>query len=289
MPVEGKVSGVNKGGLEIDLGSGLRGFCPNSQTGSRARGGSPDLQSLIGQSLQFKVTEVKDGGRNIVLSRRALLEEAAIDAKKRVLATLQKGAEVKGTVSAIRDFGVFVDLGGLEALVPRSEFSHEVGELAGKVAPGDTITAQVLDIREDDKGEVKVSLSVKALLPAPERAQLPKGALAPGAVVEGAVVRIETYGVFVQVDGDETRNGRGLIPLAELGVARGTDLRKAFPEGTRVRAKILESGEGKLKLSVRGAKDAAERAEYEAQKDRARAPRSLGTLGDLFKNVKVSR
>lgn len=293
MPVEGKVTAVNKGGLEIDLGGGARGFCPNSQTGTRGpRGAAPgqqqtDLTALIGQSLQFKVTELKDNGRNIVLSRRAVLEEAAVDAKKRVLANLEKGALVKGTVTAVREFGFFVDLGGLEALVPRSEFSHESREIEGKVSAGDAIEAQVLEIRVDEKGEAKVSLSVKALVPAPERPATV--GVVPGALVEGSVVRIETYGVFLQLDGNATRAGRGLVPVSELGVPRGTDLKKAFPEGTKLKAKVLESGEGKLKLSVRGAQDAAERAEYESVMERGRAPRSLGTFGDLLKNVKASR
>lgn len=290
MPVEGKVTAVNKGGIEVDLGGGARGFCPNSQTGSRtARGAAPaDLTSMIGQTLQFKVTEFKDNGRNIVLSRRALLEEAAVDAKKRVLANLEKGALVKGTVTAVRDFGFFVDIGGLEALVPRSEFSHESREIEGKITAGDEVEAQVLDIRTDEKGETKVSLSVKALTPAPERPAAAAGTM-PGALVEGSVVRIETYGIFLQIDGDDSRNGRGLVPVSELGVPRGTDLKKAFPEGTKLKAKVLENAEGRLKLSVRGAQDAAERAEYESVKERGRAPRSLGTFADLLKNVKASR
>lgn len=296
MPVEGKVTAVNKGGLEVDLGGGVRGFCPNSQSGTRAPRGAvagqqqTDLNSMIGQSLQFKVTELKDNGRNIVLSRRAVLEEAAVDAKKRILANLEKGALVKGTVTAVRDFGFFVDIGGLEALVPRSEFSHEPRELEGKVTAGDEIEAQVLEIRVDEKGEAKVSLSVKALVPAPERPNTPTaGSVSPGALVEGSVVRIETYGIFLQLEGDGSRAGRGLVPVSELGVPRGTDLKKAFPEGTKLKAKVLESAEGRLKLSVRGAQDAAERAEYESVKERGRAPRSLGTLGDLLKNVKASR
>ena len=296
MPVEGKVTAVNKGGLEVDLGGGARGFCPNSQTGTRAPRGAAagqqnaDLTAMIGQSLQFKVTELKDNGRSIVLSRRALLEEAAVDAKKRVLANLEKGALVKGTVTAVRDFGFFVDIGGLEALVPRSEFSHETRELEGKVQAGDEIEAQVLEIRVDEKGEAKVSLSVKALMPAPERpAALAAGSVAPGALVEGSVVRIETYGIFLQIEGDASRAGRGLVPVSELGVPRGTDLKKAFPEGTKLKAKVLENAEGRLKLSVRGAQDAAERAEYESVKERGRAPRSLGTFADLLKNVKAAR
>jgi small subunit ribosomal protein S1 len=107
-------------------------------------------------------------------------------------------------------------------------------------------------------------------------------ALAVNAIVQGTVERVETYGVFVQLDGTKGRAGRGLVPNAELGVPRGTDLRKAFPEGTKVTAKVLETGEGRLRLSIKGAKDAEERADFEAARGKASAPASLGTFADLF-------
>ena len=101
--------------------------------------------------------------------------------------------------------------------------------------------------------------------------------------MQGRVVRIESYGVFVQVSGTEGRDGRGLVPTSELDVARGADLRKAFPENTVLTAKVIENGGGRLKLSVKGAREAVERAEFEAHKDKAAAPESLGTFGDLLK------
>jgi small subunit ribosomal protein S1 len=124
---------------------------------------------------------------------------------------------------------------------------------------------------------------LKALLPATEKPAKAPNALEIGAIVSGRVVRIESYGVFVQVAGTEGRDGRGLIPTAELDVARGADLRKAFPEGTVLTATILETGAGRLKLSVRGAKEATERADFEAHKDKAAAPKALGSFGDLLK------
>jgi small subunit ribosomal protein S1 len=108
-----------------------------------------------------------------------------------------------------------------------------------------------------------------------------------GAVVTGVVERIETYGIFVQLEGTKGRAGRGLVPNAETGVPRGTDLRKTFPEGTKVTAKVLETGEGRLRLSIKGAKDAEERADFEAARGKAAAPRSLGTFADLLKGKKL--
>ena len=280
--VEGKVTGVNKGGIEVDLGRGLRGFCPTSQIATR--GAAVEASSLIGQLLPFMVTEIKDGGRNIVLSRRRALEAEAREGREAALRALEVGRVVRGTVTAVRDFGAFVDLGGVEGLIPASEIAHERVNVADRITAGEPVEVQVLEIKDDDKGLKRITLSLKALAPAPERpAQKPGVTLAIGAVVEGRVVRIETYGVFVQVNGTEGRSGRGLIPVSELDVPRGTDLRKHFPEGTALTAKILETGDGRLKLSVRGAKDARERAEFEAHKEKASAPASLGTFGELLK------
>ncbi len=280
--IEGKVTGVNKGGIEVDLGRGARGFCPTSQISMR--GDAVDPSTLIGQVLAFQVTELKDGGRNIVLSRRKSLEADAREGRDAMLATLEVGKIVRGTVSAVRDFGAFVDLGGVEGLIPASEIAHERVNVADRITAGESVEVQVLEIKDDvEKGQKRITLSLKALLATPEKSPAKSSAsLEIGSVVQGRVVRIETYGVFVQVTGTEGRDGRGLIPTSELDVARGTDLRKAFPEGTMLTGKILETGSGRLKLSVRGAKEAVERAEFEAHKDKAAVPKNLGTFGDLF-------
>jgi small subunit ribosomal protein S1 len=127
-------------------------------------------------------------------------------------------------------------------------------------------------------------------VPAPEG--LAVGAMAQGpqlpigAVVGGTVDRIEPYGIFVQLDGTKGRAGRGLIPNAELGVPRGADVRKLFPEGTRVTAKVLETGEGRLRLSIRAAREDEERAQFDGYRDQAHGPARLGTLGDLLSKKK---
>jgi small subunit ribosomal protein S1 len=107
--------------------------------------------------------------------------------------------------------------------------------------------------------------------------------IAIGAIVRGVVERIESYGVFVQIDGTKGRAGRGLVPSQELGVPRGTDLRKAFPEGAALTVKVLETGEGRLRLSIKGAKDDEERADFEEARGKTGTPVSLGTFGDLLK------
>jgi small subunit ribosomal protein S1 len=371
--VEGKVTGVNKGGLEVDLG-GVRAFCPMSQAHDRF---VDDAASLVGQILRFLVTDVRDGGKNVVVSRRALLQREASDSAAKTLASVERGAILRGTVTSVRDFGAFVDLGGVEGMIPRSEIAHDRSvAVADALKPGDVVEVQVREIKEPEAGasgggsrrpQAKITLSLKALaadpwseidlapgrvvagtvvrstefgrfvrlapgvegllhvselgrdfkgdegeelrvvvkkvdreakkislVPAPEGAAL--GATLPttlpgdmrvGAIIQGTVERIEAYGIFVQVEGTKGRAGRGLVPNVELGVPRGTDIRKTFPEGSKVTAKILETGEGKLRLSVKAAKDAEERADYEAARGKQGAPKSLGTFADLLKGRKL--
>jgi small subunit ribosomal protein S1 len=166
--------------------------------------------------------------------------------------------------------------------------------ISDAVHAGDVVEVLIREIKDGPKpgGPPRVTLSLKALAPAPEGAAAthsvqPKDAQPViGAIVRGKVDHIETYGVFVQIDGIQGRLGRGLVPSAELGVARGTDLRKTFPVGTPVVVKVLETGDRKLRLSIKGAKDDEERSHFEEARSKVSAPRTLGTLGDLLKNRK---
>jgi small subunit ribosomal protein S1 len=368
VPVEGKVVGVNKGGLEVEVG-GARAFCPISQAD---KGYLADPSTLVGQSHLFLVTELREGGKRIVVSRRAVLERDARAAAEQTLARLTVGATVKGSVSAVRDFGAFVDLGGVEGLIPLSELSHDRGTRASDMlTPGDAVEVQVREIKDgplDKRGNktLKITLSLKALAadpwdaidtlapqgrvvrgsvvrvvdfggfvriaagiegllhvselggkvshpsqvlkvgepidvvvrsvdratkkislaPAPEGLAVGAQANAPsivvGALVTGVVDHVEPYGVFLQVDGTRGRVGRGLIPNAELGVARGADTRKLFPAGAKLTAKVLETGDGKLRLSLKAVKDDEERADFDGYREKAGGER-LGTFADLLK------
>ncbi len=184
------------------------------------------------------------------------------------------GRVVTGTVTRATEFGRFVRLApSLEALLHVSE----VGQ-ADRAEEGQEIRVVVKKVDPDTR---RVSLAL-----APEGAEvgamvLPKEILV-GSVVTATVERHENYGIFVQVEGTKGRAGRGLVPNGELGVARGTDLRKAFAEGSTLVAKVLETGEGRLRLSVKGAKADEERAEYDKARGQASAPASFGTFADLF-------
>jgi small subunit ribosomal protein S1 len=366
--VEGKVTGVNKGGLEVEVG-GVRAFCPISQAD---RGFVADPQTLVGRTLHFAVTEVREGGKRVVLSRRAVLEREAKEAAGKTLAQLSTGSIVRGSVTAVREFGAFVDLGGIEGLIPNTELSHDRGAKAGDVlSAGDVVEVQVREIKEgvpNKRGEptTKITLSLKALAsdpwldidshapigkvvrgtvtrtvdfgafvrlapgiegllhvselggkvlhagavlkvgeslnvvvrsidrtahklslaPAPEGLAVGADGTGPtlvvGSVVNCHVDRIETFGLFVQIEGTRGRVGRGLVPNIELGTPRGADTRKLFPLGTKLTAKVLETGEGKLRLSLRAIKDDEERADFDGYRASSSGAR-LGTLGDLFK------
>lgn len=361
--VEGKVAAVNKGGAEVHI-DGVRAFCPTSQLDIRY---VADPQSFVGKTLRFRVTEIREGGRNVVLSRRAVLEAEAREALAHILKSLAPGANVTGTVSGVREFGAFVDLGGAEGLIPASELSHDSQVRPGDVLKiGDVVSVQVKELREKD-GETRITLSLKALsadpwdalavlapvgkvlsgtvtrladfgafirvaagvegllhvseLPgraahpsqslevgqsllvavksadaaarkisltlAPEGAEAGSAVggvgLVVGSIVKVTVDRIESFGLFVQVEGSRSRGGRGLVPTIELGLPRGADLRKHYPEGTAFEAKVLETGEGRLRLSVRKIRDDEERAAYEGYRTTAKAG-AKATLGDLIKS-----
>lgn len=179
---------------------------------------------------------------------------------------------------------IFVELDAKrQGAIDIAEMRSPDGALEIKL--GDTVRARVIAI--DSEG-VQLRRVVGATKPAtnesaPEKVE---AVLPIGSIVQGRVVRIESYGVFVQVAGTEGRDGRGLVPISELVAPRGADLRKLFPENTQLTAKVVENAPGRLKLSVKGALDEKERAEFEAHKEKAPAPATLGTLGDLLKTKK---
>jgi small subunit ribosomal protein S1 len=396
MPVEGLVLSTNKGGFEVAVGD-VRAFCPISQMDLRFVE-KPEL--FIGERLKFRVTEVRTG--KVVLSRRSLLEDEqkALAAKTRE--SLAEGSVVKGRVTNVRDFGAFVDLGGVEGMIPVSEMSYaRVKHPSELLKTGDEVEVEVIRIdpanpsspdkakhkerialsmrsRQEDpwlvtirelkegdklKGKVvrlqpfgafvelrpgvdglihvsalsdrriahprdavqvgqDVTVVVEKIDPeerriglrlydeaqqrpvgsgmAVEKAHVPEAGekaasaeAAPqaprpkvGQVVVGKVDRIEPFGVFVEFPG-----GRGLVPGAETGTERGTDLRKFFKLGQELKTSIIEIAGGKIRLSVVAAEKAEERAEVEAwtksQSKGAPAGKGFGTFADLLKGKKL--
>ncbi|HEX8793968.1 MAG TPA: S1 RNA-binding domain-containing protein [Polyangiaceae bacterium] len=204
------------------------------------------------------------------------------------------GDVVQATIVQVGKEAVFVELEGRQqAFIETTELHDAEGKTS--VAVGDRLEARV--VRVDDEG-IRLTPTMRAAVAAGATVELraaagvePAGAkpetvrVAVGQVVHGVVDRVESYGVFVQLDGTKGRAGRGLVPTSELGVPRGADLRKHFPIGTKLKTKIVALDEGKMRLSITALKDDEERAEVEAfrGKEQQDARGGFGTLGDLLK------
>ncbi len=202
-PVTGTVIEVVKGGLILDIG--LRGFLPASLVEMRR---VRDLQPYIGQELEAKIIELDKNRNNVVLSRRAWLEQTQSEVRSEFLHQLQKGQVRKGVVSSIVNFGAFVDLGGVDGLVHVSELSWKhIDHPSEVVAVGDEVTVEVLDV---DLDRERVSLSLKATQEDPWRVFARTHAI--GQIVPGKVTKLVPFGAFVRVE----EGIEGLVHISEL-------------------------------------------------------------------------
>ncbi len=363
-PVNGFVTGAVKGGLEVDLG-GLRAFAPASHVDLRH---GADLSHLVGQRLDFIVTQYAKKGRDIVVSRRKMLDEEYQKVRAEALKQIEPGSIHKGIVRKVVQWGAFValpDAGGVEGLVHMTEASHDRGaRLHDIFKQGAEIEVKVLKI--DDKG--KLWLSRKAAVADPWDAVKEK--YAPGSRHKGKVARLQPFGAFIELEsgidglvhtadlsikpinhpeevvkvGDEIevvvascdphahkialhpapppgeevevrqrvqphkvlkvavaqitegglvvrilgvtgRSSRGFIPAGHTGTPRGTDLRKEFPIGTQLEAKVIELDprRGEAKLSIRAMKEDAEKAAYAQYRAGVAREAKFGTFADLMK------
>ena len=252
--ITGPVIEVVKGGLILDIG--LRGFLPASLVDLRR---VRDLHPFVGQELEAKIIELDRNRNNVVLSRRAFLEESQSEGRKKFLESLQKGERRKGTVSSIVNFGAFVDLGGVDGLVHVSELSwRHVEHPSEVVAVGQEVEVEVLDV---DMERERVSLSLKATQADPwkEFAEHHRA----GQVIEGEVTKIVPFGAFVRVaDGIE-----GLVHISKLSEQHVESADQVVQVGERVRVKVedVDVARRRVSLSMRGVDDAAPVAEIEAE------------------------
>jgi len=236
VPVEGKVAGVIKGGYEVTVG-GLRAFCPFSQMELRR---VESEQEYVGRVLEFRVT--KYAGRNLVLSRRALLEEQAAKAAEETRKKILPDAVLPGTVVSLADFGAFVDLGGVQGLVPMSELSHaRVERASDRLRVGEAVTVKVLRI-DDAKG--RVTLSLKALEGDPWAAV--PGRLRERQVVRGRAVRATEFGVFVEL----LPGVDGLLHASEIPRHRSAALREAVAAGAEIAVMIVNVDTAKRRIAL---------------------------------------
>lgn len=238
LPVEGRVSGVIKGGYEVAV-AGLRAFCPFSQIDIR-RVESSDI--YLNQVLEFRVTRYGDNGRNIVLSRRQLLEESARKAAEETRRKIVAGAVLPGTVSSLTDFGAFVDLGGVQGLVHLSELSHSrVVKPADLLKVGQEVSVKVLKI---DEKNGKIALSMKALEGDPWAAV--SGQLRERQIVKGRIVRAMDFGVFVEL----LPGVDGLLHLSEVPRSQQGQVKEAAAAQEEITVMVLGIDPEKKRISL---------------------------------------
>ena len=245
MPVEGKVAAVIKGGYEVTVG-GLRAFCPFSHMDLR-RVEAPE--EYVGRVLEFRITRYGENGRNIVLSRRQLMEEQAAKDAEETRKKVVVNAILPGTVTSLPDFGAFVDLGGVQGLVPVSEISHSrMGRPADRLRIGQSVTVKVLRV-DDEKG--KVTLSLKALEGDPWAAV--PAQLRERQVVRGRAARATEFGLFVEL----LPGVDGLLHSSEIPRHRQGALREAATNGAEVTVMVVGVDLEKRRIALALAPDDA--------------------------------
>ncbi len=362
--VQGLITGVIKGGVDVDLG-GVRAFAPAS--GMDLHPQNANFASLVGTRMDFKLTQFDNHGRDVVVTRRPMLEAEAHERRKKALTILEAGQTMPGVVRTVVDWGVFVALPeaeNLEGLIHATEATHDPrARLAEEFKPGDKFDVQITKI--DERG--KIWLSRKALVPDPWKEAKEK--YPAGAKFTTKVTRVEKFGAFCQLDGIEGlihvadlslnrvehaselikpgdelevvvhqfdlkshkvalhpalkgeqadeqpqkisksgslevevikpessglvvrvlgatgRQARGFVPAGQTGTERGTDLRKHFPVGTKLKVAVLDhdARRGELKLSIRRLKENEERQAHKEYRKKLAAEGGFGTLGDLLK------
>jgi small subunit ribosomal protein S1 len=237
LPVEGKVTGRNKGGFEVNI-SGLRAFCPLSQI---ALGKIENPDAFVNQTIEFRVTELSEDGRRIVVSRAALLKEAAAERAAETRNRIVPGAELTGRIKTLTPFGAFVDLGGIDGLLHVSEMSRRrVTDPKDVVQIGQEVHVKVIKIENDGK---RISLSMKDQEPDPWSDVADR--YAPGTQFTGRIVRSTDFGYFVEVEPGVD----GLVHVSQLphGIKPG-DAEVAI--GTSVQGWVREVDPSKKRLSL---------------------------------------
>ncbi len=276
LPVAGTVAAVNKGGVEVDV-AGVRAFCPVSQLDASF---VEDTGAYLGQRLDFLVTRFEPAGRggkpNVVLSRRALIEE---ENKKRAAETrsrLEVGMVVTGVVKTIKDYGAFVDIGGIEGMLHVAQLGFErVKHPSDVLTVGASIEVQIINMEQGDKRE-RISLSLKSLQADPF--DVAAAQLTVGQSLKGTVARCEPFGAFVELPG----GAQGLVHVSELGENRRVNhARDVVNVGQEVEVVVLGIDEEKRRIALSMKAVGAHREASQAR-DFKPSGGSMGTFADLL-------
>lgn len=278
IPLEGLVENEIKGGFEVKIAGNVKSFCPYSQMGLKR---VENAAEYVGQQLTFKIIEYGEKGRKIVVSHRIVLEEEIQKQKDELRLSLKEGMTVRGEITSIRKFGAFVDIGGLEGLIPVSEISWgRVADVGSSLSVGQSVDVV---IKKLDWANDKFSFSLKEILPDPwEEIELK---FPEGSVHKGTVAALTAFGAFVTLEPGVD----GLLHISELGKGkRINNPREVLSIGQSVEVKIgkIDKGQRRLSLNMVSDEDGTEDSNnYKAQLDQVnkKSSGSLGTLGDILR------
>jgi len=277
MPMNATVEKEIKGGFSVRINQNASGFCPYSQMDIKK---IDDAVSYVGKKFDFVVAEYSENGRNIILSRRPLLERMEQERKAALKTSLQKGMTVSGIVASVQKFGAFVDLGGIQALLPVSEMGWgKIDDPKVLYTAGDNVEAVIINLDWENN---RITLSAKATLPNPWDEAMRK--YAEGSVLKGTVSHLTNFGAFVTIEAGV----EGLVHIAKL--ARGKKIKHAgdvLKAGEEIEVKIekIDRENKKISLDLTGSdKDTSVAGdEDDFRKYIAKSPKAMGTLGDMFK------
>ena len=245
IPVEGRISNVVKGGFEVDL-SNIRAFCPLSQI---------DLsfcekpEDHVGARYPFRIMEIKERGRNIIVSRRVLLEEERKNKLRETLASLKPDLECEGKVTRLADFGAFVDIGGIEGMVHVSEISHaRIRHPSEILKPNQQVKVKIMKIESDKDGQKKIPLSMKALESDPWEKGL---GFKEGEIIRGKISRLTDFGAFIEV----APGVDGLVHISEISYERIPHPSKLLHVGDKVDVMVMgiDNETHRISLSIKEA------------------------------------
>ena len=274
IPVEGVAEKEIKGGYEIKIAGSIRGFCPYSQMGLRR---SDNPQEVIGKKLLFKITEYRDSGRSLVLSNRKVLEEERERTREDLKKTLKKDMVVKGIVKSLRPFGAFVDIGGIEALLPISEVGwSRIDDLSSVLSPEQEVEVKVMELDWENN---RISVSLKAALPDPWL-QLPDQ-FPEESCHTGIVARLAPFGAFVTL----APGIDGLIHISQLGQGKRINHpREVLAEGQTIEVRVIKIDAESKRLSLALASSSPQEQEEDdfrqyVEQQPAQKPDSPGALG----------
>ncbi|WP_017755601.1 30S ribosomal protein S1 [Calidifontibacillus oryziterrae] len=273
---EAEVKDVVKGGLVVDVG--IRGFIPASLV---ERHFVEDFSEYKGQLLRLKVVELDQEKNRVILSHRAVLDDEIAAKKQQTFDSLHVGQVIEGVVQRLTDFGVFVDIGGIDGLVHISQLAHNhVEKPSDVVEEGQTVKVKVLAV---DKENERVSLSIKETLPGPWDML----ELVPGDIVEGKIKRLVNFGAFVEV----APNVEGLVHISQISNRHIATPHEVLKEGEIVKVKVLEINkqQQRISLSIRELLEDHIQEDYKnyQQEEEASSGFSLGDMiGDQLKKLK---